>query len=198
MNSKRIYLILLFLILSFPIMTQDITKLGIRGGLGTDISLGLAYGVGVNYLLDLNNNNLELGVIIFGGTFTETSDSVTHEYKETTQLFVFGMMANYLLNYSQEKRGLFYIAGIGFASISVEWEERSDTDTSLGTLLSGGGSKHSVEGSAGGSVFNLGVGLNITEDIDVRAEIPVIVTYAQQGGSSSVIPALLVTLGYRF
>lgn len=198
MNSKRIYLILLFLILSFPIMTQDITKLGIRGGLGTDISLGLAYGVGVNYLLDLNNNNLELGVIIFGGTFTETSDSGTHEYKETTQLFVFGMMANYLLNYSQEKRGLFYIAGIGFASISVEWEERSDTDTSLGTLLSGGGSKHSVEGSAGGSVFNLGVGLNITEDIDVRAEIPVIVTYAQQGGSSSVIPALLVTLGYRF
>lgn len=198
MNSKKMYLLFLFLLFSLTISAQNLANLGIRGGLGTDISFGLAYGVGVNYLLDLNRDKVELGVIFFGGTFTETSDSGFHEYIETTNLLVFGIMANYLYNYSREKTGIFYIAGVGFASISVEWEERSDTDTSLGTLLPGGGSKQSIEGTAGGSVLNLGVGYSINRNLDIRAEIPVIVTFARQGGSSSVIPALLLTIGYRF
>lgn len=198
MHKQRFYSILLFLILSFSINAQDVTKIGIRGGLGTDISLGLAYGVGINYLLDLNTDKIELGILLFGGTFTEKSDNGFNEYIETTNLLVVAMMANYLFSYSPDEGGIFFVAGAGFASISVEWEERSDTDTSLGTLLPGGGSMHSVEGTAGGSVLNLGVGMCITEDIDIRAEIPIIVTFAPQGGSSSVIPALLITLGYRF
>jgi len=173
-------------------------KIGLRAGVGTDINLGLAYGVGANYLLSFPQNSLELGVILFGGSFDETSDEGMHTYDETTDLFVFGLLANYLIGYTPNQPGTFFIAGIGLASISMEWEERSKTDESLGTPLSGGGSMQSVDGSAGGTVFNLGFGRSFTNGFDVRAELPVIVSFSAPGEASAVIPSLIVTAGIRF
>ena len=107
-------------------------------------------------------------------------------------------MANYLIGYTPGKSGLFFITGIGLASISVEWEERSDTDVSLGPLLPGGGSMQSEDGTAGGTVLNLGIGRSFSNGWDIRAELPVIVTFAPPGESSAVIPTMIATLGYRF
>lgn len=174
------------------------SRIGIRGGVGTDVNLGLAYGAGVNYLIDKQANALEVGVLLFGGSFDEESTEGMHTYEETTDIFVFGMMANYLIDYSRDDPGLYYIAGIGLGSINVEWEERSKTDVSLGPLLPGGGSMQSADGSSGGTVFNLGIGKLFNRSFDVRAEIPVIVTFASVGGASSVVPTLILTAGYRF
>ena len=190
-------LVVIFLIASTA-SGQVSPKIGIRGGVGTDINLGLAYGLGGNFLLNLSDNSLELGVVVFGGSFEESTDEGMHTYDEKTDLFVFGLMANYLIGYTPRKSGLFFVTGIGLASISVEWEERSDTDVSLGPLLPGGGSMQSEDGTAGGTVLNLGIGRSFSNGWDVRAELPVIVTFAPPGESSAVIPTMIATLGYRF
>lgn len=177
---------------------QSTPKIGVRAGVGTDIGLGLAYGVGVNYAIGLPRNALELGVLFFGGSFEETTDEGAHSYEEKTDLLVFALMANYLIGYTPGQAGLYFVTGIGLASINVEWEERSPTDGSLGTPLPGGGSMQSEDGTAGGTVLNLGIGTNLSGRVDLRVELPVIVTFAPPGGASSVVPTLIATLGYRF
>lgn len=177
---------------------QEQPRIGIRGGIGTDINLGIAYGLGANFLLDMPDNSVELGVVFFGGSFKESTDEGLHTYDETTDLSVFGVLANYLIGYEPGQRGTFYVVGVGFASINVEWEERSETDISLGTPLPGGGSMQSADGAAGGTVVNFGVGSSFPSGMDIRAEIPVIVTFAPPGGASSVVPTIIGTIGYRF
>lgn len=177
---------------------QTDPKVGLRAGVGTDINLGLAYGAGANYLLSLPQNSLELGVVFFGGSFDETTDEGIHTYDETTDLIVFGLLANYLVGYTPNQPSTFFIAGIGLASVNIEWEERSDTDVSLGTPLPGGGSMQSEDGSAGGTVFNLGFGRSFASGFDVRAELPVIVSFSAPGEAAAVIPTLIVTAGLRF
>ena len=177
---------------------QKQPTIGIRGGVGTDINLGLAYGVGGNYLLRLPRNSVELGVLIFGGNFKESTDEGVHTYDEETSILVIGLLANYLFGYTPRRPGMFFVAGFGLASISVDWEERSDTDTSLGTPLPGGGSKQEDDGSTGGTVFNLGIGRSFFSGLDIRIEIPVIVTFSRPGEAAGVIPTFIATLGYRF
>jgi len=174
--------IILMLLIAGAVSGQTLPKIGIRGGVGTDINLGLAYGFGGNFLINFPNNSLELGVVLFGGSFDETSEEGIHTYEETTDLFVFGVLANYLIGYTPRQSGLFFGTGIGLASISMEWEERSDTDTSLGTPLPGGGSLQAEDGAGGGMVFNLGIGGSFSSGLDLRAELPIIVTFAPAGG----------------
>ncbi|UCC43344.1 MAG: outer membrane beta-barrel protein [Candidatus Zixiibacteriota bacterium] len=179
---------------------QTSPRVGLRAGVGTDINLGLAYGAGGNFLLTFPknpNSSLELGVVFFGGSFDETTEE-SHTYEETTDIFVFGAMANYLIGYQPKQAGPFFIAGIGLASINVEWEERSSTDESLGPLLPGGGSMQSEEGSAAGTVFNLGVGQSFTGGLDIRLEIPVILAFSAPGEANAVIPTVIATAGFRF
>lgn len=175
---------------------QSMPRVGIRGGVGTDINLGLAYGVGLNYAVGARNP-VELGVMLFGGSFKEESSEGSHSYNEKTDLLVYGMMANYLLGHSPDRRGLYFVAGVGVAGVSASWEERSATDVSLGTPLPGGGSMQSEDGTGAGTVLNLGFGAYVSNRVDMRVELPTIVTFAPPGGASSVVPTLIATLGLR-
>ncbi len=190
--------VMMILLITTTVIGQTTPKIGIRGGVGTDINLGLAYGLGGNYLMIYPNNCLELGVLIFGGSFEEKSDEGFHTYEEKTSITLFGFMANYLIGYAPLQRGRFFIAGVGLANINVEWEEKSETDESLGTFLPGGGSMQSEEGSTGGMVFNLGIGNGFSSGWDIRVELPVIMTFSAPGEAAGVVPTLIVTLGYRF
>jgi len=107
-------------------------------------------------------------------------------------------MANYLIGYQLDQPRTFFIVGIGLASVNVEWEERSPDDISLGTPLPGGGSMHSADGSAAGTVFNLGVGQLFKSGFDVRLELPVILAFSAPGEAATVIPTLIVSAGIRF
>ena len=200
MQKMKCYpaVIIALFITAYTVTAQTMPKIGIRGGVGTDINLGLAYGIGGNFLINLQNNSVELGAVFFGGSFEESTDEGMHTYDETTDLFVFGVLANYLIGYVPRQPGLFFITGIGLAAISVEWEEKSTSDGSLGTPLPGGGSMQSADGTAGGTVINLGIGGSFSNGMDIRIEVPVIVTFAPPGGASSVVPNLIATLGYRF
>ena len=177
---------------------QTTPRIGIRGGLGTDVDLGIAYGVGANYVIVLPQNSLELGVVVFGGSYKVDSDEGISTYHDKTDVLVFGMLANYLIGYTPGESDLYFVTGVGLAVVNINWEESSATDITLGERLPGGGSKQSISGSAGGTVLNLGIGGSFRGGFDIRVEIPVIVTFSPPGGASSVIPALIATVGYRF
>jgi len=191
-------ILLLGFIAGGSVQAQTGPRVGIRAGVGTDINLGLAYGVGANYLISFPQNSLELGFVFFGGSFKETSDEGMHTYEETTDIAVFGLLANYMIGYQPGTPGTFFIAGFGLASVNVEWEERSPTDVSLGPLLPDGGSMQSEDGSAGGTVFNLGLGRSFAGGLDLRAELPVIISFAAPGEAAAVIPTAIITAGMRF
>ena len=193
---KGFFVVLLLVLLSMSSQFYSQThegSFGIRGGLGTDISGGLGYGLGINYLFP--NSYIELGVVLFGHNSEETTVDY-NTYNETTDLFVFGVMANYLIGYKFKQQGFYGIVGFGFASISVDWEESSPDDSSLGTPLPGGGSKQSESGTGGGSVINAGVGYSFGQ-LSLRGEFPIIISFSDYG-SSSVIPTVMITLGYNF
>jgi len=201
MRSSICVAVIGILLLGFvSVQAQTNPKIGIRGGIGTDVTLGIAYGGGANYLLTFPkkpNNSLELGLILFGGSFEETTEEF-HTYEETTDVMVIGALANYLIGYKPGQAGSFFVAGIGLASVNVEWEESSETDGSLGTPVGSEGSKQSAEGSAAGVVFNLGGGLAFNSGLDIRLEVPVILSFSAPGEASSVIPTAIATVGFRF
>lgn len=190
-----------FLIIVMLLATSSLTfsqnrkgGFGIRAGLGTDINFGLGYGVGINYLFP--KSSVELSVIFFAHHSEETTEE-NHKYEEKTDLFVYGVLANYLIGYKHKKPGLYGIVGFGFSAVSVDWEEQSGTDTSLGTPLPGGGSKQSASGTGGGTVVNAGFGYSFGQ-LNLRAEFPVIIAFSPPGEASTVIPTLMVTLGFNF
>lgn len=177
---------------------QTPVNIGLRGGLGMDISGGLAYGLGANYQLEVAGIVTELGIHFYGSSSKVDKTTGPNSYTETTNLLVFGCLANYLLNYSVNNPGLFFVGGVGLAAINVDWTESSPTDTSLGTPLPGGGSKQNVTALAGGSVINLGLGYLFEGGFDLRFEVPTIFVFGAPGNAATVVPTFTLTGGYRF
>jgi len=171
---------------------------GVRAGIGTDIEGGIAYGGQVNYTLMQKQNAFELGFAIFGGNFEEESDNGFNIYKEETTILVFGVIANYLFRYSLDMPGPYFVGGVGVGAVSVEWEERSDTDTSLGTPLPGGGSMQSEEGTTAGVILNLGIGHRFNEQFDLRAQVPTFFISGGENRDGKVVPTITLTAGYTF
>ena len=197
--GRVLFVVVLVSMIAGNINAESVSpKIGIRGGAGTDVNGGLAYGAGINYMLSYSSGGLEIGIMLFGGNFEESTTEGIHTYDETTDLFIFSLMANYLIGYQSETPSTFFVLGIGLASINVEWKEESKTDSSLGTPLPGGGSMQDADGSTSGTVFNIGVGKSFSGNFDFRVEIPTIVTFSSVGESSSVIPTFILTAGIRF
>ena len=191
---KKLSLLVVFVLtvsLSYS-QSEQIDTFGIRAGIGTDISLGIAYGAGFNYRLQ---ENMELGLVFFGGKFSESTDNGFNIYEETTDIFALGAQANWLFSHQQDQTKLFFIAGTGLAFVSYEWQESSATDTSLGTPLPGGGSLQTAEGGTGGVIFTVGLGHTFSGPFDLRFEVPILIPFAEVTG---VIPLFMFTAGYRF
>ncbi len=180
------------------VSAQKAGVVAVRAGVGTDIQGGIAYGVQLGYVLDKNPNAFELGLAVYGGTFEEESDNGFNDYFEETKVLVIGVVANYLFRYSMDSPGPYFLAGVGVGAISVEWEERSDTDTSLGTPLPGGGSMMSEEGTVAGFLLNVGIGHRVSEQFDLRAQVSTLVISAADERDSSVVPMITVTAGIGF
>jgi hypothetical protein len=198
MRSRNLLFACFVFVGSLTIFASEVPKIGVRGGIGTDLDLGLALGGGVNYMLDVSDNPLELGVVTFYSHSVEESNNGYNDYTETSNVLVFGMMANYLLGYKLGTPGMFLLGGFGLGVMNVNWEETSPTDVSLGELLPGGGSRQDASGTAAGSVFNLGGGMAFSNGADIRLEIPVILVFGEYGDASTVVPTFTITAGMRF
>ena len=192
---KKINLILLLLVGVFAGYGQSSQTgtFGIRAGIGTDITFGIAYGAGFNYRLQ---ENMEAGLVLFGGKFSETSNNGFNDYEENTDIFAMAAQANWLFNHDPAATKPFFITGTGLAFISYAWEESSPTDTSLGTPLPGGGSMQDEEGSTGGIIFNIGAGMTFASPFDLRFEVPIMVPFGVE--NVGVVPLFMLTAGYRF
>jgi hypothetical protein len=196
----RIGLILAFIGIAYvdAAHAQKVGSVGVRLGIGTDIEGGIAYGAQLNYTLFQDQNAFELGLAVFGGSFDEESNNGFNNYYEETNILVIGAMANYLFRYALELPGPYFVAGIGVGAISVEWEERSDTDVSLGTPLPGGGSMQSEDGTTAGLVLNFGIGHRFNETFDLRAQVPTFFISATDVRDGKVVPTITLTLGLNF
>jgi len=177
---------------------QESGAVGIRLGIGTDLSGGIAYGGQLNYTLFQNRNAVEMGLAVFGGKFEEDSNNGFNDYHEETTIFVVGAIVNYLFRYALDIPSPYFLAGIGVGSISVEWEERSDTDSSLGTPLPGGGSMQSEDATAAGLILNFGIGHRFNETFDLRAQVPTFFISETENRDGKVVPTITITAGLSF
>ncbi len=192
-------LICVSLILTGTANAQEKTGgVGIRFGIGTDIQGGIAYGGQLNYTLFQNLNAIELGLVVFGGKFEEESNNGYNDYFEETNILVIGAIVNYLFRYDMSVGGPYIAVGAGVGAVSVEWEESSPTDESLGPPLPGGGSMQSEEGTVAGMIINLGLGYRFTELFDLRLQVPTIIVSAGDERDGAVIPTITVTAGLSF
>ncbi len=177
---------------------QATGRAGIRLGAGADISGGVAFGGQIDYTLFRGANSVELGLLGFGGSFEEETDSGVNTYREDTDVIVIGAIANYLFRHAMESGGPYFVAGVGAGGVNVQWREESPTDTSLGSPLLGGGSFQEEEGTVGGLVLNFGIGHRFTEQVDLRAQVPTFFIAGGEQRESQVVPTLTVTLGIGF
>jgi len=196
MKRLRFCMLFVFFAAALSVGAQDIAAgLGVRGGVGSDITFGgLAFGGGVNKLF---LDTLEVGLVFYYGSFTEDSSNGVNDYTDTTKITAFAAFLNYLYGYHRNSSGFYLVGGVGVAYLGVNWEESSPTDTTLGTLLPGGGSKETFDGSTAGTILNVGVGYSIAGGFDLRLEVPVVIAFGNAGGASSVIPLFTLTGGYR-
>lgn len=166
MRKRQLLLIIFLLGISNYAFATD-KDMSIRLGLGTDVSLGLAYSAGIRFFAD----NLEFGPDFYVSS-TEWHDD---RYKETTDISVLAFQANIRSPMHKPSRYLLY--GIGAAAVNVYWVESSESDTSLGTPCCNGGSKHDFEGTVFGLVTNLGMGFELTQSTEMQISFPVIIIF---------------------
>lgn len=173
-------------------------RVGIRFGAGTDISGGIAYGGQIDYTLFQGTNAVELGLAVFGGSFSEDSNNGFNDYHEETDVLVVGVVANYMFRHSMDTPGPYYTFGAGVGAFSVEWREESPTDVSLGQPLPGGGSFQEEDGGSAGAILSFGIGNRFTEQIDLRFQVPTFFISSGDSRDSQVIPTFTLTLGVGF
>jgi hypothetical protein len=53
----------------------------------------------------------------------------------------------------------------------------------------------SADGSTGGVIFDLGLGMTFSSPFDLRFEVPILVPFVEVIG---VVPLFMLTAGYRF
>ena len=176
--------------------TSSTGGVGMRFGAGTDVNGGAAFGAEINILKPQENNGIELAFAVFYGKFEEDTKEPINSYHEETEITVIGVMANYLLEFEPVKSP-YFVFGVGAGVIIVNWSESSETDQSLGTPFGASGSIQEEDASAGGTIFNLGVGYRFSEKVDLRAQVPTFIILGAPGEASSVVPTLSITLGIR-
>jgi len=194
--KRSICFLMAVVILGLAAQSAVSAKMGLRGGLGTDISGGLALGVNGSYHIDMGFYTTELGVSLYHANNAYDSTSGAHTYTETTGLTILGGLVNLLVNYRPNNP--FFVAGSGLGMINLTWKETSATDTSLGTLLPGGGSEQSTDALVAGSVLNLGFGYLFDNGLDLRFEAPIILVFSAPGNAAAVVPTFTLTGGMAF
>jgi len=201
MKSLRLFtLALICLVMAGTAVAQEVKPgtIGVRAGIGTDISGGIAYGIQLGYTMNQLPNGLEMGLALFGGKFEEDSNNGFNDYHEETTVFVIGAMVNYLFRWGIEMKGPYFLAGVGVGAVSVEWTESSPTDTSLGPPLPGGGSSQSEEGTTGGLILNFGIGGRFNEKFDLRFQVPTMFIGGGDERDGAVVPMFMLTAGLQF
>ena len=154
----------------------------VRAGVATDVSFDPGFGIGINYLLpnSVGGNPVEIGVMYV----TAHSEWDGGTYQETTDTDILAVMYNILNGYNN-KDSLYYIYGVGFASVSIFWEETSTVFPAY---------YDSVDATGFANILNVGLGKKFESGLDLRFELPVLVFYS----AGITAPTVMVTAGMSF
>jgi hypothetical protein len=189
-NRRMVLAILVFLAVGLlPLGAAGSTAWLARINAGMDvIDIGFAGGVGGGYRFGLPTGNMEvLGDVYYSPyceTYTEGAN--TFDYKQT--LIIVAARANWLFNYTPEKRGLYPLVGLGFFAGSFSWTNYNRT-----TDYTEGNSYF-----ASGTVINLGLGWAFTRWLEARFEVPVMVFFGEYGRAAAIAIPLTLSAMFRF
>ena len=175
------------LLLQNALAAQATSSKNIRAAIGTDINLGLGYGVNFRFQRYSGGNTFEFGPDIYFANSTDTYDEGLHTYTDKSSLAIFGVRFNTLFDYVPGKTGSFFIVGAGAAAISGEWSTDSATDSSA--IDSG-----DIEGFA--SLINFGYGNALNKQADFRIEFPILIFSAYN--QTIFAPTITASYGVSF
>lgn len=176
---------------------------GIRGGVGMDTTGELAYSAQIEINDFGDGGSAELAIGIFGAGSAEryrrTRNSRVNEYREQTSVAGLGLMANYLFMHSPESRAPYLLLGVGLGALDVDWTIESPGDSAVGPPLPGGGFANTEDGIVLGSMVNVGIGLRLHDNADLRAQaLTMLVSSTEAREDLKFIPALTLTAGLGF
>lgn len=175
---------------------------GIRGHGGTDITLGLGFGLGVYYNLTgsaYSNTSWEFGLDAYYHTSTNKYTGGPKYWessvKEDVDLFIFALKANDLFKYRPLKSGVYFITGVGFvvADIRVHQIETPPPSSIYGTT-----EYYLYKETSFGNIVNLGIGYCFARHMEARIETPLLFFYSTPGGIGKIAPTFTLSIQYRF
>jgi len=142
---------------------------------GAALNLGLAYrhpvGAGANWI--------EGAADAFHHSSSEDWVEGNYSGVEQTELNIFAVRVNYLLNY--ERGGVYPIVGFGLFAAGVEWSETEQFQNDPTNV-----SYDDFEGTAFGNIFNLGFGLTAGKRVDLRFEAPIMIFWGVEQSTISI------------
>jgi hypothetical protein len=180
------------------VRSSTLGTFGVRAGVGTDLQLGLGFGVGGSYMWNSGGGGtaFELGADIYyhhsTDSYTDQRGSVTVKGEDKTTLTVFGVRANALFNYNPNEKSVYFIAGFGFVVASLQWEENENAPNWNAPY------HDKAEGTSAGNIVNIGIGIPLGRNLDVRLETPMLYFYSAAGKSATFAPTATIGLSYRF
>lgn len=185
MKRLCVSLIMLGMLTSASAMDFEHPAWGIRGAIGTDISLVPAFGGELSLAFDFEDTTwLEFDLGYFRSSYHWTG---TTAVEDTTTNIVL-LRANRLFNYNPDKPGTFYFFGSGVGVVNVYWEE---TSKSSGSYLDDSG------GTGGGFIVSVGVGHTFAGGFEVKLDLPILIVFGGYYGTA-VSPMLGIGAGIRF
>lgn len=189
---KKIIIIIAVFLFAVPCFSKELTGFGLNANVGTDTSLGLVAAAGASYLtVNDPEVSVEIGFNVYFSSFKESfageppDDNKIYYNSEAT--IIYAIFANALFNYTPSKEGVYTVAGAGVGGVNLSWEKSSVDDP----LYNDHG-----DDTGGSAIINLGVGGTFGNGFELRAQIPILITFMGFGGMK-VSPALTVGAGLR-
>jgi hypothetical protein len=186
---KKTLILILLVFTAFPVIAAEISGFGLNAGVGTDVSLGLAAGVGISYLMVNDPElSLEAGFNLYFSSYKESSvdGPADYVYYDSATTIIFAVAANALFNYNPKTAGIYTLAGLGAGGVNINWEKSSTDDPTY---------NDSGDSTGGSLIINLGVGGTFGNGFELRAQLPVFMTFTGLGTIFS--PALTIGAGLR-
>jgi hypothetical protein len=179
-----------------------VTAVGVRAGAGVAPGGEPVYGAQVELTDRDGGSAVELALLGFAEARTQSRYQITEfdrsfDYREEMSVRGIGLAANLLLRHATERRGPYFIVGLGVGGYWFDWTLVS-TDPRAGTPLPTGGSTREERRMILGSLLSAGIGQRLGDRLDVRAQVnAVIVPSTALREELEFIPIVSLSSGLR-
>jgi hypothetical protein len=185
-KMKLIPIVVVIICICFPVGAQSLSGFGVHGGIGTDISLGLGFGGGANYVLQADWLAYEFGIDIYyaHSDVSAPDGPMNYIYRDVTTTIFYAAAFNMLFNYLPKSAGFYFIVGTGAGAANVDWVGSSTDDPTY---------NDSWNRTLGGTLVNFGAGYTFGNGIELRLQAPILIIF-----DGPLAPLLNLSAGYRF